>query len=185
MQAHMGSFVVPQNIDQYHDEIESILDRMLEENHVFDPYMKKSIRGYYIDSLKKALDIMLIPPDGKKGKLGYVGAFKPLRNEYKLGKNPSFIGYIDTIIIDLEGRIHLLDYKKGDVNSSYQLVLYRRLYDENPQFGADVGECLFYIMGNSAFKGLDDKKWEQQSLKLDEEQTSQGILLRPQLLPRQ
>ena len=169
MQAHMGSFVVPQDIDQYHDEIESILDRMLEENHVFDPYMKKSIRGYYIDSLKKALDIMLIPPDGKKGKLGYVGAFKPLRNEYKLGKNPSFIGYIDTIIMDLEGRIHLLDYKKGDVNSSYQLVLYRRLYDENPQFGADVGECLFYIMGNSAFKGLDDKKWEQQSLKLDED----------------
>ena len=111
--------------------------------------------------------MLLPPPSGKKR--GYVGAFKPLFNEYKLDNNPSFVGYIDTIIVDEDGKVHLLDYKKGDANATYQLILYSRLYEQNPEFGPDVGQCLFYSMGNSSFKGFDDGKWEEQSTKLDED----------------
>ena len=71
--------------------------------------------------------------------------------------------------MDENGVLHLLDYKKGSASATYQLVLYRRLYDQNPEYGEDVGECLFYAMGTSAFKGLDPAKWEEQSIKLDED----------------
>ncbi len=168
MKIHMGSFVVPERIVEYHEELERIMDEMLLSDMVFDPYTKKSIRGRYLQSLKSALDIMLLPPPSGK-KRGYIGAFKPICNEYKLDHNPSFIGYVDTIIVDKEGRVHLLDYKKGEANATYQLVLYSRLYAQNPQFGPDVGQCLFYSMGSSSFNGFNDEKWEEQSLRLDED----------------
>jgi len=168
MELHMGNFLVAEKIDEYHEEIEKTLDKKLAENTVFDPYMKQSIRGNYIEPLKNVLNLLLIPPKSSRTK-GYVGSFKPLRNEYELNKNHSYIGYIDTIIMDESGKIHLLDYKKGDGDPTYQLVLYRRLYDEDPRFGTDVGECLFYSMGFSSFRGFSPEAWEAQSQKLDED----------------
>ena len=168
MNLHLGEFLYPEHLDEYHSQIEKTMDRMLEQNIIFDPYMKASIRGNYLDSLKNALNLLLIPPKNPRTR-GYVGPFKPLKNEYKLNKNPSYIGYIDTIIMDESGKIHLLDYKKGGADPTYQLVLYRRLYEENPQFGSDVGECLFYSMGKSSFRGFSSDDWLMQSQKLDED----------------
>ena len=168
MNAHLGKLVVPQNLDEYHRELETIMDSCLENDSIFDPYMKMSIRGNYLEPLKNVLNILLLPPDNSRTK-GYVGAFTPLRNEYRLNKNPSFIGYIDTIIMDNNGQIHLLDYKKGSGSPTYQLVLYKRLYDENPEFGENVGQCLFYSFGSSSFKGFTPEIWERQSIKLDED----------------
>ena len=168
MNAHLGKLVVPQDLDEYHSELETIMNSLLEKESVFDPYMKMSIRGNYLEPLKNVLNILLLPPYNSKAK-GYVGAFTPLRNEYRLNKNPSFIGYIDTIIMDNDGQIHLLDYKKGSGSPTYQLVLYKRLYDENPEFGENVGQCLFYSMGSSSFKSFTPDVWEQQSIKLDED----------------
>ena len=144
------------------------MDSLLENESVFDPYMKESIRGNYLDSLKNVLNILLLPPENSRTK-GYVGPFKPVRNEYPLKNNPSFIGYIDTILMDISGKIHLLDYKKGNADPTYQLVLYRRLYEENPEFGSDVGECLFYSMASSSFRGFDKAKWDEQEKKLDDD----------------
>lgn len=168
MNLHLGEFLYPEYLDEYHSQLEKTMDRILEQNMVFDPYMKASIRGNYLDSLKKVLDLLLIPPKNAKTK-GYIGPFKPLKNEHELNNNHSYIGFIDTVIMDKSGRIHLLDYKKGDVNPTYQLILYRRLYEEDPRFGTNVGECLFYSMEKTAFRGLDPDEWNEKSQKLDED----------------
>ena len=168
MNLHLDEFLVPEHIDEYHSQLEKTMDRMLEQNMIFDPYMKASLRGNYLEPLKNVLNLLLIPPKSSRTR-GYVGPFKPLKNEFKLNKNHSYLGYIDTIIMDESGKIHLLDYKKGEGDPTYQLVLYRRLYEEDPQFGTDIGECLFYSMGKSSFRGFNPESWQEQSQKLDED----------------
>lgn len=162
MKKHMGELLEETFLEDYHAEIAQILDRMLEENRIFDSYTKASIRGRYLDSLKKVLSILLLP----SRKTGYIGPFIPRRNEQKLNKNPAFTGSIDTVIEDSNGRIYLLDYKKGPGNATYQLVLYKRLFEgENPDM--PVQDCFFFSMKDGLFRGFSTAGWVEQEEKLD------------------
>lgn len=162
MENHIGELLEEPSLEEYHAEIGLILDRMLEENRIFDSYTKASIRGRYFDSLKKVLTILLVP----SRKNGYIGPFIPRVNEQKLNRNPAFTGSIDTVIEDNNGQVFLLDYKKGAGNATYQLVLYKRLYEEeNPD--RTVKDCFFFSMGNGTYHGFDAKSWAEQEQKLD------------------
>ena len=139
------------------------MDRELAKSRDFDDLTKMCIRGRYMDALKSVLEILLVP----SRKTGFIGPFKPLMNEYSLESDNSFTGSIDTVIQDMNGNIYLLDYKKGSGDATYQLVLYKRLYDKRPPYGDSVKDCYFYSMGESKFKGISDKKWQEQEEKLD------------------
>ena len=162
MANHIDELLEEDSLDDYHAELALTLDRMLEENRVFDSYTKSSIRGRYLDSLNCVLDILLTP----KRRTGYIGPFIPRRNEQKLDGNPNFIGYIDTVIEDPQGQTYLLDYKKGSGNATYQLILYKRLFEEENPDG-NVRDCFFYSMKDSAFRGFGPNAWVEQEQKLD------------------
>ncbi len=165
MKRHFNTQLVPQGLEDYHGEISEIMDQMLGENDVFEPTLKASIRGQYLKSVQNILDALLVC-EGKRKK-GYVGPFIPLQNEYRLTADPHFTGFVDTIIKSADGDIYLLDYKKGSADPTYQLVLYKYLYDKDPPYGEEVLDCFFYSMKDSCFKGFDDKKWHEQSVKLE------------------
>ncbi|MGP1508005.1 MAG: PD-(D/E)XK nuclease family protein [Sphaerochaeta sp.] len=160
MENHFSEFLVPGKLDSYNAELDKILDSGIEENDKFDPYTGESIKAKYRDALKAVISGLLAD--------GAVGSFMPLENEYELNSDPSFRGFIDTIIQDKKGDIFLLDYKKGKGKPTYQLVLYKRLYEKKPPFGAGVKDCFFYSMEERKFKGFDEEKWREQSELLDE-----------------
>ena len=95
-----------------------------------------------------------------------MGPFIPRRNERKLDGNPGFIGYIDTVIEDSVGQTYLLDYKKGAGDATYQLVLYKRLFEEENPDG-NVKDCFFYSMRDGKYKGFNPAAWVEQEQKLD------------------
>lgn len=162
MKNHLDELLDESFLESYHSEIGAILDRMLEEDRVFDSYTKASIRGRYLESLCCVPDVLLTP----SRRTGYVGPFIPRRNEKRLDKDPHFIGFIDTVIEDKSGQVYLLDYKKGAGNATYQLILYKRLYEgENP--GITVKDCFFYSMRDGAFRGFSPDAWTVQQQKLD------------------
>ena len=162
MANHFDELLEKDSLKDYEEEIARILDRMLEENRVFDSYTKSSIRGRYLDSLNGILDNLLTP----SRRTGYVGPFIPRRNERKLDSNPGFIGYIDTVIEDSVGQTYLLDYKKGAGDATYQLVLYKRLFEEENPDG-NVKDCFFYSMRDGKYKGFNPAAWVEQEQKLD------------------
>ena len=162
MAKHMGELLEEPMLDSYHREIEEILDRKLSENRVFDFYTKASIRGRYLESLQNVVSLLLIPSRKKS----YIGSFFPIRNEQSLNHNSHFTGSIDTVIEDRDGQTYLLDYKKGDGEATYQLVLYKRLFEEAfPD--KNVRDCFFFSMRDGTFNGFNDAKWEKQEQKLD------------------
>jgi len=163
---HRNTMLVPQNLEEYHLEIERILDRELEKNDSFDSYTKLSLRSAYFEPLKSVLTELLSPPDGFPG---HVGPFIPICNEMKLESDPLFTGRVDTLIEDERGNVFLLDYKKGSGDATYQLVLYKRLYEKNPEHMKDVSGCWFYSMKDSVFKGLDPVRWQEMESALDED----------------
>ncbi|MBQ7509018.1 MAG: PD-(D/E)XK nuclease family protein [Spirochaetales bacterium] len=165
MQSRRDTLLVPQNLEEYHREIEQILDRELEKAGGFDFYTKLTLRSIYCEPLKAVLTELLTPPDGKPG---HVGPFIPRCNELKLD-DALFTGRVDTLIEDENGNVCLLDYKKGKADATYQLVLYRRLYENNPENTKKVAGCWFYSMKESVFKGLDDAKEQEMEAQLDEE----------------
>ena len=149
-------------LEAYKREIEDFLDKMLEEDRVFDSYTKTSIRSRYLTALQAVPELLLDTGSCK----GSVGPFKPVTNELKLDRNPAFIGFIDTVIEDQSGQVYLLDYKKGAGSATYQLVLYKRLFEEeNPDKA--VKDCFFYSMRDCSFKGFDSENWKEQEEQLD------------------
>lgn len=166
MKNHFNRILVKEKLDDYKTEISSILEQALEEDHKFDQYTKDSIRGRYLESLQNVVSILLETGGRKKGS---IGPFMPLANEFRLASDPAFTGYIDSIIQSENGDIYLLDYKKGSGDATYQLVLYKRLYDLDPPHGDSVKDCYFYSMRDRAFKGFDPEKWATQETKLDED----------------
>ena len=171
MTNHIDELLDDSNLEAFRTEITLILDRMLEEDRIFDDYTKASIRGRYLESLTGIPGILL----SQSRKTGYVGPFIPRRNERRLDRNPHFIGFIDTVIEDRNGQVYLLDYKKGAGNATYQLVLYKRLFEEeNPD--TTVKDCFFYSMRDGAFRGFSPEAWVAQEQKLDAdiELTRQG-----------
>ncbi len=163
---HFNRILVKDRLDDYKTEIETILENSLAENHKFDQYTKDSLRGRYLESLQNVVSILLETGGRKKGS---IGAFMPLANEFRLTSDPAFTGYIDTIIQSEDGDIYLLDYKKGSGDATYQLVLYKRLYDLDPPHGESVKDCFFYSLRDKTFKGFDPEKWEAQETKLDQD----------------
>lgn len=162
MENHFNEFLDVSLLDTYRKEIESLLDKMLAEDRVFDSYTKASIRSRYLESLQTVPAILLGAESGR----GAIGPFRPITNELKLDHNPAFIGFIDTVIEDENGQVYLLDYKKGAGNATYQLVLYKRLFEEeNP--GKNVKDCFFYSMKDGSFKGFDGEDWKAQENQLD------------------
>ncbi|MBQ5391170.1 MAG: PD-(D/E)XK nuclease family protein, partial [Spirochaetales bacterium] len=151
------------HLEQYYVELEDQMDKALEKSRDFDDLTKLCIKGKYMKALRSILDIMLKPSK----KTGAIGPFMPLKNEYLLDSDSSFTGRVDTIIRDTSGNIFLLDYKKGGGDATYQLVLYKRLYDKRPPYGDSVRACYFYSMRDSQFKGIQDAKWQAQEEKLD------------------
>ena len=171
MTNHIDELLDDSDLEAFRTEITLILDRMLEEDRIFDDYTKASIRGRYLESLTGIPGILL----SQSRKTGYVGPFIPRRNERRLDMNPHFIGFIDTVIEDRNGQVYLLDYKKGAGNATYQLVLYKRLFEEeNPD--TTVKDCFFYSMRDGAFRGFSPEAWVAQEQKLDAdiELTRQG-----------
>ncbi|MBP5162926.1 MAG: PD-(D/E)XK nuclease family protein, partial [Spirochaetales bacterium] len=165
MELHFGQVLSLENLEQYYAELEDQMDKALEKSRDFDDLTKICIKGKYMEALRSILDIMLKPSK----KTGFIGPFMPLRNEYLLDSDSSFTGRVDTIIQDTSGNIFLLDYKKGGGDATYQLVLYKRLYDKRPPYGDSVRACYFYSMRDSKFKGIQDAKWQAQEEKLDQD----------------
>lgn len=161
MKNHLGQLLDGSEMESYHTEIGNILDKMLEENRIFDTYTKASIRGRYLESLKNVVALLLDP-----GSKTYIGPFIPRKNEQPLNQNKSFTGFIDTVIEGRDGQVYLLDYKKGVGNATYQLVLYKRLFEEAFPDKV-VKDCLFFSMKDGSFKGFDAAKWAEQEEKLD------------------
>ena len=165
MEAHFNETLTMDKLDEYHAQLEDVMDRELAKSRDFDDLTKSCIRGRYLDSLKSVPEILLTP--STRSGPGHIGPFIPLKNEFPLDSDSSFTGFIDTIIQDTNGNIYLLDYKKGSGDATYQLVLYKRLYDKRPPFGDSVKDCYFYSMGESKFKGISTNKWQEQEEKLD------------------
>ncbi len=163
---HFQRILVPERLEDYRQEIASIMDENLAKECNFDQYTKDSIRGRYLGSLQGVVSTLLAASGRKKGS---IGPFMPLANEYRLESDPSFTGYIDSIIQTENGEIYLLDYKKGGGDPTYQLVLYKRLYELDPPFGENVEGCFFYSMRDGAFKGFDPDRWVAQETRLDED----------------
>ncbi|MCR5442855.1 MAG: PD-(D/E)XK nuclease family protein [Sphaerochaetaceae bacterium] len=163
MALHFGQVLSQEHLEQYYAELEDQMDKALEKSRDFDDLTKLCIKGKYMKALRSILDIMLKP----SRKTGAIGPFMPLKNEYLLDSDSSFTGRVDTIIQDTSGNIFLLDYKKGGGDATYQLVLYKRLYDKRPPYGDSVRACYFYSMRDSQFKGIQDAKLKAQEDKLD------------------
>ena len=164
MKNHFNELLEASALDSYKKEIEDLLDRHLAENREFDSYTKASIRSRYLESLTSVPSILLVPDSGK----GFVGPFRPIRNEQPLDGNPNFKGFIDTVIEDRNGLIYLLDYKKGAGTATYQLVLYKRLY-EQAEADKTVKDCFFYSMRDGSFKGFSGDSWKEQEEQLDKD----------------
>ena len=163
METHFNEPLTKERLDEYHAQLEDVMDRELAKSRDFDDLTKMCIKGRYMDALKSVLDILLKPST----KTGFIGSFIPLANEFSLESDSSFTGFIDTIIQDTDGNIYLLDYKKGGGDATYQLVLYKRLYDKKPPYGDSVKDCYFYSMRDTRFKGIQSTKWKEQEEKLD------------------
>ena len=162
MKNHFNELLEVSSLDDYSHEIEGLLDRMLAEDRVFDPYTKASIRSRYLIALQSVPALLLSTEPGK----GSVGPFRPITNELELERNPAFTGFIDSVIEDRNGQVYLLDYKKGPGSPTYQLILYKRLFEEeNP--GKTVKDCFFYSMKDCSFKGFDSESWKEQEEQLD------------------
>ena len=165
MAAHSGQLLDGSHLEEYNKELDAVFRSSLESDRKFDALTKQCIYGNYIEPLKGILTGLLVP--GARRKTGYVGPFVPLCNEHRLDGDSSFTGFVDTIIRDAEGNIFLLDYKKGSGDATYQLVLYKRLYELRPPYGTEVEDCYFYSMRDSKFKGFKAEDWEEQAQKLD------------------
>ena len=165
MTLHFGKLLDGSHLDEYHEELDSIFGRELGKSREFDALTKQCIYGNYIEPLKAILTGLLV--QGARKKTGYVGPFVPLCNEHRLDGDSSFTGSVDTIIRDAEGNIFLLDYKKGSGDATYQLVLYKRLYELKPPYGTDVSDCFFYSMRDSRFKGISPTAREELEQQLD------------------
>ena len=166
MANHADTVVVPQNLEDYHHEIEEILEAGLAKDRSFDFYTKLTLRNIYCEPLKAIVTELLMPRDGQPG---HVGPFIPRCNELKLDSDPLFTGRVDTLIEDTYGNVYLLDYKKGRADVTYQLVLYRRLYESGPGASGKVRGCWFYSMKNSEFVGPDPVTQQELEAKLDED----------------
>lgn len=154
MKNHFNQFLDISHKDEYHAEIDQCLEEVLAHS-VFDDYTKQSIRSKFRQGLYSVVDILLAETD--KDVAGTLGGFTPISNEQKLDQNPHFKGYIDTVIRDAEGNTFLLDYKKGKAPATYQLVLYRQLYnDSHPGDEVDEDAVLFYSMKDCKFNGIED-----------------------------
>ncbi len=165
MESHFGQTLTEEHLGEYFEELEDTMTGHLASCREFDEVTKQCIRGNYMEALKSVLSGLLVP--GKKARTGYVGPFTPLKNEYQLEGDPSFTGSVDTIIKDASGDLYFLDYKKGSVDPTYQLVLYKRLYALKPELGDDVIDCFLYSMKDSKYKGFAPAKWDEQEQKLD------------------
>ena len=165
MAAHYGQLLDASHLEEYHEELDGILRQELEKSRKFDALTKQCIHGNYIEPMKTVLTELLSPTARRK--TGFVGPFTPLRNELPLDGDSSFTGFVDTVISDAEGNIFLLDYKKGGGDATYQLVLYKRLYELNPPYGTEVKDCFFYSMRDSKYKGIKPSAWAEQEQKLD------------------
>lgn len=165
MESHLGQTLTEEHLGEYYGELEELMVRHLKSSREFDEVTKQCIYGNYMESLKAVLSGLLVP--GKKARTGFVGPFTPLKNEYPLDGDPAFTGSVDTIIRDASGDLYFLDYKKGGADPTYQLVLYKRLYALKPDLGDDVGDCFFYSMKDSRFRGFSPAKWDEQEQKLD------------------
>lgn len=172
MEKHFNTLISAENIEAYNQEIEEILDEKLENEYSFDEYTKRSIKGKYLSALQGAVQFLLIP---KKTRSIAVGPFRPKANELKLSDD-TFSGFVDTVIEDAEGRVYLIDYKKGKAPATYQLILYSMLYEKNNI--DNVEDAVFYSMSDSEYKGFDDEKWIEQKaqLDLDYSKTREGYL---------
>ncbi|MCQ2413153.1 MAG: PD-(D/E)XK nuclease family protein, partial [Sphaerochaetaceae bacterium] len=160
MEKHFNEYLDEHNLEQYKQEISSCLEAELERSP-FDDYTKQSIRGKYLKSLFGVVSILL----AEKGKTGFIGTMVPIRNELELDADPAFKGFIDTVVRSNEGDTYLIDYKKGGAEGTYQLILYKRLYEKAfPK--DDVKECFFYSMKDACFKSV-GKKAEQLEADLD------------------
>ncbi len=170
MERHFDELLTIEHIEEYYAEIGELMDHHLEMNRIFDDYTKKSIRGKYLDPLKNVLLYLFVP---KNSRANAVGPFRPKANELGL-EDERFTGYVDTVIEDAEGRTYLIDYKKGNAPVTYQLILYRQLYEKEKL--DDVEDVFFYSMKDSRFNGFSPDKWEEFSLKLEEdyERTVEG-----------
>lgn len=165
MAAHFGQLLDVSHLDEYHEELDCLLRQALERSRAFDDLTKQCIYGNYNGPLKAVLTGLLMP--GSRRKTGFVGPFTPLCNEKELDGDSAFTGYVDTVIRDAEGNIYLLDYKKGSGDATYQLVLYKRLYELRPPYGKEVSDCFFYSMRDSKYKGIQPSAWAEQEQKLD------------------
>jgi len=165
MAAHFNRLLDVSHLDEYHSELDAIFRSSLGSCRKFDDLTRQCIYGNYLEPLKGILTGLLVP--GARRKTGFVGPFTPLCNEHRLDGDSSFTGYVDTIIRDAEGNIFLLDYKKGSGEATYQLVLYKRLYELKPPFGTEVSDCFFYSMRDSKYKGIQSSAWAEQEQKLD------------------
>ena len=165
MAAHFNRLLDVSHLDEYHGELDAIFRSALGSCRKFDDLTRQCIYGNYLEPLKGILTGLLVP--GARRKTGFVGPFTPLCNEHRLDGDSSFTGYVDTIIRDAEGNIYLLDYKKGSGDATYQLVLYKRLYELKPPYGTEVGDCFFYSMRDSKYKGFQKDAWSEQEQKLD------------------
>ena len=161
MKNHLGQLLEFSDLESYYTELGNTFDKMLEENRIFDTYTKASIRGRYLEPLKNVIKLLL-DPDSKS----YIGPFYPKKNEQALDQNKSFTGSIDTVLEGQDGQVYLLDYKKGIGAATYQLVLYKRLFEEAFP-GKAVADCFFFSMKDGSYKGFDDAKWAEQEEKLD------------------
>ncbi|MCR5731819.1 MAG: PD-(D/E)XK nuclease family protein [Sphaerochaetaceae bacterium] len=170
MANHFNELLTIEHIEDYNSEIEGLLVNLLEDNRVFDDFTKRSIKGKYLASLQGVVLFLLVP---KKLRGKAVGSFRPKSNELPLCDG-TFTGYVDTVIEDADGRVYLLDYKKGSAPATYQLILYSHLYEkENID---DVENAFFYSMKDAEFKGFSSDKWaeEEEKLQLDYQSTRDG-----------
>lgn len=161
MENHFNQSLSLACFDDYSYELYEIFLKNLESSS-FDEYTKTSLQLRYIEPLRQVLKILL----SKGDKPGNLDGFVPISNEYKLDKDPGLTGFIDTIVRDLEGNTYLLDYKKGSAPETYQLVLYKRLYDASHP-NDEVKKALFYSMKDSKFTEV--KKYDELSKQLDDD----------------
>lgn len=178
MANHFNQMLTENAIDDYHEEIEKIMDKKLLEDRNFDQFTKECIKGNFLEGELQVVD-GLLRPQVERGKETnpLVGPFIPLKNELNLNSNPSYIGRIDTVIMDQSHEIHLIDYKKSSAKETYQLILYKQLYEEDPRCSGKVGKCLFYSMKDKKFYWFKKtENWDEQSqqLKQDIETLKQG-----------
>jgi len=170
MENHKDELVTIDHMEEYGDEIAGILDSKLAEDRVFDEYTKRSMKGVYIEPLKGAVLYML---QSKTRSAASIGPFVPKANELQL-TDEVFTGLVDTVLEDRNGRVYLIDYKKGDAPVTYQLVLYKELYEKT--LNRSVENVFFYSMHESYLRGIAADRLEELSDRLaeDYERTEKG-----------